>query len=361
MSEVTRLLIVNAGSSSLKLRVLDGDRLVDETDVADWDGEDTSALDEVLARSSVDAVVHRVVHGGQHYDRAVVVDDEVVSRLEALVPLAPLHQPRAMAMVRHTHKALPDAPTVACFDTAFHRSLPAAAATYALPAEWRERWGLRRFGFHGLSHSYAATRTAELTGRDDLRLVTCHLGAGASVCAVDRGRSVATSMGFTPVEGLVMATRSGSVDPGLLVWLLTEGGLSAEELGDGLVHRSGVLGLAGTDDLRRVVESRGTDQRAALAFDVYVDRLAGEIARMVVALGGLDAITFTGRVGERSAPVRAATVDRLAFLGIRIDAAGNESAEPDIVISPPDAAVAACVVESREDLSMAAEARALLQ
>jgi acetate kinase len=357
---VSRLLIVNAGSSSLKLRVLDAaDRPADEQDVSDWDGTDTSALDDLLSRVRPDAVVHRVVHGGPELDGAVLVDDDVVRRLEALVPLAPLHQPRALALLRHTQQALPDVPDIACFDTAFHHSLPAATSTYALPADWRERWGLRRYGFHGLSHQYVAGRTADLVRRDDLRVVTCHLGSGASVCAVDRGRSVDTSMGFTPVEGLVMATRSGSVDPGLLVWLLTEAGLSADDLGDALEHRSGLLGLAGTADLREIVEARDSDDRAALAFDVYVARLAGEIARTVTALGGLDALTFTGGVGERSAPVRAATAAKLAFLGIQLDPARNAAADP--VISPDGAPVTVCVVESREDVAMAHQARAVLQ
>jgi acetate kinase len=348
-----RLLIVNAGSSSLKLGLLDKDSTVDEVQVGDWSG-DADALEEFAARAGADAVVHRVVHGGD-YDGAVVVDDEVVRRLEDLVPLAPLHQPRALELIR----SLPSATNVACFDTSFHRSLPAAAATYALPGEWRDRWGLRRYGFHGLSHAYAARRTAELLDRDDLRLVSCHLGAGASVCAIDHGRSVDTSMGFTPVEGLVMATRSGSVDPGLLVWLLTEGGLSAGEVGDALEHRSGLLGLSGrSGDLREVLAA--DDEAARLAFDVYVHRLAGEIARMAAALRGLDAITFTGGVGEHSAVVRQAVADRLGWLGIRLDPHRNTDAEPDSVISAMPATVVASVVTSREDLEMARQATDLL-
>lgn len=348
-----RLLIVNAGSSSLKLRLLDKDSTLDEVQVEDWSG-DADALEEFAARAEADAVVHRVVHGGD-YDGAVVVDDEVVRRLEELVPLAPLHQPRALELIR----SLPSATSVACFDTSFHRSLPAAAATYALPGEWRDRWGLRRYGFHGLSHAYAARRTAELLGRDDLRLVSCHLGAGASVCAIDQGRSVDTSMGFTPVEGLVMATRSGSVDPGLLVWLLTEGGLSAGEVGDALEHRSGLLGLSGrSGDLREVLAA--DDEAARLAFDVYAHRLAGEIARMAAALRGLDTITFTGGVGEHSALVRQAVADRLGWLGIRLDPHRNTDAEPDSVISAMPATVEVCVVTSREDLEMARQAADLL-
>lgn len=328
------LLIVNAGSSSLKLRLLDPD---DQTDVDYWDG-DPRALDEFASRPGITAVVHRVVHGGDHFDGPVLVDDKVEQRIEALVQLAPLHQPRSLELIRHSRQLLPRASVVACFDTSFHRTLPPAAATYALPGDWRRRWGLRRFGFHGLSHAYVAGRCSELLGRDDLRLVSCHLGSGASVCAIDRGRSVDTSMGFTPVEGLVMATRSGSVDPGLLTWLLTDGGLTAAEVADGIEHRAGLLGLSEmSGDMREVLAGRDRgDERCALAFDVYVHRLAGEIARMRASLDRLDAIAFTGGVGEHSAQVRDAVCDRLGFQ------------------------VAVLVVPSREDLEMARQARALL-
>ncbi len=357
-----RLLVVNAGSSSLKLNVLDDDlAVVADTDVDEWDG-DTEPLDDLAKQAEADAVVHRVVHGGDDFSGPVVVDDQVERKLEALVPLAPLHQPRALALIRHTRASLPSAPTVACFDTAFHRSLPPAAATYALPAEWRKRWGVRRYGFHGLSHLYAARRTAELLGRSDLRLVSCHLGSGASVCAVELGRSVDTSMGFTPVDGLVMATRSGSVDPGLLVWLLVQGGLRAEDVGDALEHRSGLLGLSETSgDMRDVIAARDSgDSRAELAFDTYVHRLVGEIARMVAALNGIDAVTFTGGVGEHSPEVRREVCARLSWLGVRLDPHRNAEAEPDTVLSMARAPVEVCVVASREDLEMARQARDLL-
>ena len=345
-----RLLIVNAGSSSLKLRLLDGETVADERDVEDWPG-DTAPLAEFAASAHPDAVVHRVVHGGE-YDGAVVVDDEVVRRLAELVPLAPLHQPRALELI----DAVPAATTVACFDTSFHRSLPPAASTYALPGRWRERWGLRRYGFHGLSHAYVARRTAELLGREVPRLVSCHLGSGASVCAIQDGRSVDTSMGFTPVEGLVMATRSGSVDPGLIVWLLTEGGLSADEVGDALEHRSGLLGLTGrTGDLREIQDA--DDETSRVAFEVYVHRIAGEVARMVAALSGVDAITFTGGVGEHSEPVRRAVLDRLRWLGVDAAPAG----EPDTVLSASSSAVAVCLVTSREDLEMVRQTTELLR
>jgi len=354
------LLVVNPGSSSLKLRILDpDDALVDEADISDWDG-DPGRIDDLLGKA--DAVVHRVVHGGDSFDGPALVDDEVEDRIEELVPLAPLHQPKALKLIRHSRRS--DLPVVACFDTAFHRTIPEAAATYALPAEWRHRWNLRKFGFHGLSHSYVATRTASLLGRmpAELRLVSCHLGAGASVCAIGRGHSLDTSMGFTPADGLVMATRSGSVDPGLLIWLHTGGGLRAAEISNGIEHGAGLLGLSElSGDMRKVLAGRDEgDERCRLAFDVYVYRLAGEIARMAVALGGIDAIAFTGGVGEHSAEVRAAVCDRLAWLGVEINADGNNRGISDRDVSTPSSAVRVCVVTSREDLAMAAEARPLL-
>lgn len=349
-----RLLIVNAGSSSLKLRLLDGETVTDDRDVEDWFG-DTAPLEEFAASARPDAVVHRVVHGGD-YDGAVIVDDDVVRRLTELVSLAPLHQPRALELM----DAVPAATTIACFDTSFHRSLPAAASTYALPKQWRERWGLRRYGFHGLSHAYVARRAPELLGRDVARLVSCHLGSGASVCAIENGRSVDTSMGFTPVEGLVMATRSGSVDPGLLVWLLTEQKMPADELGDALEHRSGLLGLTGrTKDLREIQDAG--DETSRLAFDVYVHRIAGEVARMAAAMRGVDAIAFTGGVGERSATVRAAVLDRLGWLGVDTGAGGPTDPEPDAVLSTASSPVGVCVIASREDLEMARQAAGLLK
>ncbi|MEU0090599.1 acetate/propionate family kinase [Kribbella sp. NPDC006257] len=347
------LLIVNAGSSSLKLRVLsDKDEVLDEKDVSDWDGSP-----EPIDAMGGDVVVHRVVHGGERFDGPVVVDDEVEAAVEELVPLAPLHQPRALELIRHTRSG--DRRVVACFDTAYHRTIPAMAATYALPAEWRENFGLRKFGFHGLSHAYVARRVPEILGREVPRLVSAHLGAGASLCAIAEGRSVETTMGFTPLDGLVMATRSGSIDPGLLLWLQTSGGLSAEEIGDALEHRSGLLALSGrSGDLREVVAGlEGGDEDCRLAYETYVHRLVGEIARMTAALGGLDALAFTGGVGEHSAPLRAAVIRELGWLGITLDAESNESSAP--VISAAGG-VAACVLEAREDLTMAAEARELL-
>lgn len=318
------VLVVNAGSSSLRLSLVDGEGRVGASDhVSDWDGSDVSPLERFVAGlsggSSVGAVGHRVVHGGQDLLAPTVVTEEVVAQIRALVPLAPLHQERALAGLVAAQAAVPDVPHVACFDTAFHATIPAAAATYALPQEWRARWPLRRFGFHGLSHSYAAGEAARRLDRSDdasLRIVTCHLGAGASLCAVLGGRSVDTTMGFTPLEGLVMASRSGSVDPGLVLWLIEEAGLTPSDVRDQLEHASGLAGLAGTPDMGTVIERASTgDEAARLALDVYVHVLCREIAAMTAALGGLDALVFTGGVGENAAIVRDRTLLQVSYLG----------------------------------------------
>jgi acetate kinase len=292
-----------------------------------------------------------------------VVDAEVEQALRDLVDLAPLHQPKSLAALDAVSRALPELPAVACFDTAIHATLPPEAATFALPARWRERWGLRRYGFHGLSHAYASRRVGELIGRPlrDLRIVTCHLGAGASLAAVQGSRSVDTTMGFTPLDGLVMATRSGSVDPGLLLWLLTHRGVSADEMAEALEHEAGLTGLAGTPDMREILaRAAREDCDAQLAVDVYVHRLVAGVAAMAAALGGLDALVFTGGVGEGAPALRAAAAARLAFLGVVIDPAANESVVQDAVLSPPDAGVGTAVVRAREDLEIARQVRTLL-
>jgi acetate kinase len=357
-----RVLVVNAGSSSLRLRILD-DRLtvVVSRDLEVPDGRvDRQAVLEALAGlPEVDAVGHRVVHGGSWYSGAVRIDADVEARIGALRSLAPLHQDRALVGIEAVRCVYPDLPAVACFDTAFHAGLPVGAAAYALPADWVEQHGLRRFGFHGLSHAHVARTVGELTGCHHLRVVSCHLGAGASLAAIRAGHSVDTTMGFTPLDGLVMATRSGSVDPGLLLWLLREGDLSAEDLDTGLEHRSGLLGLSGTADMRVLLERDDDQARTALA--VYVHRLRGAIASMAAAMDGLDALAFTGGVGERAAPVRQAAGAGLGFLGVVVDEALNAQAVPDAEIGAPAASVRVFVIEAREDAEIARQVADLLR
>lgn len=312
----------------------------------------------------MDAVGHRVVHGGRAFTGPALVDAAVLEGIERLAALAPLHQPASIAGLRWFGEAFPDVAHVACFDTAFHAGLPAAAATYALPQAWRDRWDLRRFGFHGLSHAYATRRAAELLGRpvESLSIITCHLGAGASLAAVREGRVVDTTMGFTPLEGLVMATRSGSVDPGLILWLQAEAGLTAADVARGLEHESGLRGLAGSDDMRVVLDAAAAGQAdASLALEVYLHRLRAGIAAMAASLERLDALVFTGGVGEASAEVRARAIGPLGILGLAVDPRRNEADGGDREIGPDGAAgPRVLVVASREDLEIARQVRSLL-
>ncbi len=362
-----RVLVVNAGSSSLKLTLLDGeDRTLGAREIEALRGTPEAAeLRDALhgGLADADAVGHRIVHGGERFHGPVRVDAEVEAALRSLTDLAPLHQPKSLAALDAVTAELPGRPAVACFDTAFHAGLPASASTYALPREWRERWSIRRYGFHGLSHAWIARRAPELLGRPaaGLRLVSCHLGAGASLCAIDGGRSIDTTMGFTPLEGLVMATRSGTVDPGLLLWLLEPGRLALDELADALEHGSGLKGLAGTADMREVLERAGAgDAAGVLALDVYVHRLRAGIAAMAAALGGLDALVFTGGVGERSPSVRARAVEGLGFLGVAVDEGRNAEVVGDGDVTGGAAEARVLVVGAREDLEIARQVREVL-
>ncbi len=362
------ILIVNAGSSSLKLRLLGADDEVFERVnlPAIADPSDIDQLAGVLRKfPAVQAAGHRVVHGGAEFRESVLVTGEVLERLRALSDLAPLHNPAALAGLDVMRAAAPGIPNVACFDTAFHASLPPAAATYAVPRQWTEEWGIRRYGFHGLNHAYTSRRVAELLSRpaEELRIVSCHLGAGASLAAVAGGRSVDTTMGFTPMEGLVMATRSGSVDPGALIYVQRHRGLTVGEVERVLDEESGIRGLSGRSaDMRVVEQAAGEgDPRAKLALDVYVHRLRAGIAAMAASMGGLDVLAFTGGVGEGSAYVRAAAVAGLAFLGLRLDPDRNAGdIGTDIELSPEDARVQVLLVHAREDLQIAREVRAVL-
>jgi len=363
-----QILVVNAGSSSVKLRVLDdADDLVASRDLP---REEPSALAASLStiledHPGVAAIGHRVVHGGSAFEEPVLLDDRADATLEALADLAPLHNPIGLAAVRALRSMRPDLPQVACFDTAFHAHMPAKASTYAIPRSWREQWNIRRFGFHGLSHSWASRRAGTLLGRprEDLRLVTAHLGAGASLAAVAFGRSVDTTMGFTPMDGLVMATRSGSVDPGLVLWVQRHGGLSADQVLDALENDSGLRGLwGGSGDLRGVIAAMdGGDPAAALAYEVYVYRIQAGFAAMCAAMGGIDGLVFTGGAGEAASRLRADTCKGLGFLGVRIEASINDGREGDGLVSPGRVAPAVVVVQAREDLEIAGHVRLLLR
>ncbi|MBV8201491.1 MAG: acetate/propionate family kinase [Acidobacteria bacterium] len=368
-----RAMVLNAGSSTLKWSVLEvpgGPRLVADGTV-EWHGfaperqaEQVQAVlrDHAEARA-VEAVGHRVVHGGAAFRGPVRITPAVRQALAALVEIDPLHTPAALAGIDAVTTAAPQLPQVAAFDTSFHATLPEAAACYPVPWEWTERYGLRRYGFHGLSVSYAAGRVAGLLGATPGRLLVCHLGSGCSLTAVAGGKSVDTSMGLTPLEGVMMATRSGSVDPGLLLYLERHGGLGRDELEDGLQHRSGLAGVSGAGaDLRQVLAAAaGGSRRAALAYDLFVHSLVRTAGAMIAVLGGLDALVLTGGIGEHSAKLRADLLARLAFAGVRLDPAANQAASGDQEISPAGALVRVFTITAREDLAVLRELLGVLQ
>jgi len=361
-----RVLVLNAGSSSLKLSLVDEDDHVlfdREFEVAEGRLDESHLAGAVRSVEGIEAIGHRVVHGGRRYPASVRIDGDVIRYLVTITDLAPLHLPAALAGIAAAREVLPRVAAVACFDTAFHSRMPSAASTYAIPEEWRERFGIKRYGFHGFSHSYAARRAAEMLGRSphELRAVTCHLGAGASLAAVRGGRSVDTTMGFTPLEGLVMATRSGTIDPGILLYLARHAGLTEPDLTEALDRSGGLLGLAGTGDMREILNRIADgDDAAELAFDVYVHRLRGLIAAMAAAMNGLDALVFTGGVGENAPQVRAAAVQGLRFLGLEIDPTLNASPGVDSDLSGPGAHVPTLVVKAHEDIEVAREVRKVL-
>jgi acetate kinase len=370
-----RVLVLNPGSSTLKAAVLEPpdrtplvsvevERGADASRLGDADGAVARALAAIaregVAADGIRAVGYRVVHGGSRFREPVLVDDAVVAAIHELAPLAPLHNPVAAATIRAGRTAVPAAAHVATFDTAFHASLPDDAIRYAVPARWAETWGVRRYGFHGLSVEWATRRTAELLERSvaELGLVVAHLGSGCSVTAVEAGRSMDTSMGMTPLEGLVMGTRAGSLDPGILLLLLREGRLSVEDLAEDLDHRAGLLGLSGRSaDVREllVAEADG-DEAARLALAVFVRRAAAGIAAGATAVGRLDAILFTGGIGEHSGPIRRRILGRLAALGVDAGRAAESGAPEWVLESRTGPAVV--VVRAREDIVIAEAAAA---
>jgi acetate kinase len=377
-----RVLVLNAGSSSLKASVIDDGETLHRTNVS-W-GDDASrttgrdaALSDVvhaltgadIAVASIEAVGHRVVHGGRMFLAPVLLGASSLESLAALGDLAPLHNDVALETIRAAQRALSSIPHVACFDTAFHATLPKAVARYPVPESWSTEWGIRRFGFHGLSVEWSVRRAGELLGRrpSELNVVVAHLGSGCSVTAVRGGHSVATSMGFTPLEGLMMGTRAGSVDPGILLYLLRTERTSLDELEDALQHRSGLLGVSGrTADVRQLeAAAEAGDARARLAIEMFVQRAAAGIAAAAVSLPRLDALVFTGGIGENAGRVRATIVDRLAVLGIQPIASIETGADRVLPENPGSRAIdgsgpPVIRVEAREDLVIAAAATGIV-
>lgn len=388
-----RVLALNCGSSSVKSALIDTalDRRLQEMHVENVGSDHArlhvgdsvreltagvdlpAAVDELLAAygqldSSPEAVVHRVVHGGEKFRDPIRLNDSVLDEIEQLNHLAPLHNPPALAAIRRALVALPDVPHFAVFDTAFHATLPDHAREYALPGDVRHRFGIRRFGFHGINHAHVAQSVAASLKRDlsALRIISCHLGNGASVTAIDGGRSVDTSMGMTPLEGLVMGTRAGDVDPGVLLQLRREGHLDADELDDLLNKRSGLKGLAGTNDMRDIERRAAAgDKDCSLAIAMYVHRVRKYIGAYAAAMGGVDAIAFTAGVGEHSSLIRHRCSEQLEFMGALLDAARNDalkltSSAPIAAFNAAASRVHLLAVRADEELAMARATAAAL-
>ncbi len=391
-----KILVCNAGSSSLKFSLFEaeGELLLAEGGI-DWTTKPTRLVfrrtghqeirEELKLEKHADAVVrilddlragpspalrtledlravgHRVVHGGERYTAAVRITPEVKRVIGELSELAPLHNPASLDGITAVEQVLPRVPQVAVFDTAFHATLSEAARTYPVPQKWTREWGMRRYGFHGLSHSYCTGRAAEMIGQRDLRLVIAHLGNGASVSAVHNGMCVDTSMGFTPLEGLMMGTRSGTIDPGMLVHLLRHKGLDVNELDHALNYESGLLGVSGiSSDMRQVLSARQDNPNARLAIDVYVHRIKQTVGAMAATLGGVDALVFTAGVGEHAAEIRKRVCENLNYLGLEIDRTANETCKPDADVAKPPSAARILVIATREDLTIMRETRQLV-
>jgi acetate kinase len=318
----------------------------------------------IQSPGQIDAVGHRIVHGGREFRESALITPEILKAIYRLAEIAPLHNRAEVRGIRLVQQVLGPVPQFAVFDTAFHRDLPPEAAVYPGPYDWFEQ-GIQRYGFHGINHRYCAERTAALLGKDlaSLRLITCHLGNGCSLAAIRGGRSIDTTMGFTPLEGLMMGSRSGSVDPGILIHLMRKQGFTADRL-DALLNReSGLLGLSGlSSDMREVLAAKAQGHaRSQLAFDVFIHRLRASIGAMLASLGGLDALVFTAGIGENSPEVRAAACEPFAYLGLRLDPARNAQPENGGDVAAADSAVRVLVLHAQEDWAIARECERLLQ
>ena len=367
-----RILVINAGSSSVKFGVFEGGEHVFKHSLDGLEHIEPALekIPSILKENTYedfDAIGHRIAHGGEAFLESCLIDSQVISAIESCVPLAPLHNPPNLAGIRIAQKTWPDLPQVAVFDTAFHQTMPQKAITYAVPQEWRDL-GLRRYGFHGTSHKYVMQRVAEELSKspEDLKIISCHLGNGASICAIDRGASVDTSMGMTALEGLVMGTRSGDVDPGLFAFLHRTQGLTADQIEKSLYSESGLKALAGSNDMR-VIEDKAADgdKIAQLALDIYAYRVRKYIGAYTAAMGGVDVLAFTGGIGEHSASMRKRTCEGLDFMGLDFDEKKNAAVKLEGFEAPQiqkdNAKVKVIVTQTREQWMIAREAENILR
>jgi acetate kinase len=393
------ILVLNAGSTSLKFGLFaehadesllagsidwaSGDRhaatlslrmnavppLTRQVDVPDDHAAALAAIDAVVVAvrehpaqlGQIDAVGHRVVHGGTEYSQSALIDQRVKQAIDRMSAVAPLHNPPALEAIRAAEAALPGTPQVAVFDTAFYAELPARAHVYPLPYSWYTDWGVRRFGFHGISHQYCSARAAEMLDRPlaSLRIISCHLGGGCSAVAIQDGKPRATTMGFTPLEGLMMGSRPGSLDPGILLYVQRNCGLTLAQIDDALNHDSGLLGISGISPDLAPIEAAAAqgNPRAKLALEMFVERVRAAIGGLAVTLGGIDVLSFTDRIGENSATLRTLACDGLECLGVRLDPAKNAACRADLDVALPESAARILVLHTREELMIAREAR----
>ena len=365
-----RTLVVNAGSTNVKLSVLDGEA---ERFATTIEGQSpakavASGLDQVRAAGllPVEAVGHRVVHGGPEFTAGVRITDEVVAKLAALNDLAPLHNPPALEALAEAREQFPDVPHVAAFDTAFHNTMGEAAKTYPVPWQWTTDWGVRKYGFHGLSHAYCSRRAAEMTGRvgdPTFKVVVAHLGGGSSLSAVAGGSCFDTTMGFTPLDGVMMGSRCGGIDPGIIPHVMRHHGLTVEQVEHALNKESGLLGVSGvSSDVREVRKAfEAGNPRAALALEMFVSRIQSAIGAMAVAVNGMDALVFTGGIGEHDAKTRELVCLGLGFLRAIIDPRANTTCVPDAEVSANNAKVRILVIHTREDVTIVREVENVLK
>ncbi len=396
-----KVLVINCGSSSLKYQLIDADsdkvmakglcerigiegsnfeykkdggektsRLIEMKDHKDAVSVVISALTEpetgvIKSLDEIDAVGHRVVHGGEHFNKAVLINDEVIKAIEDVSDLAPLHNPGALIGIRACMELMPRLKQTAVFDTAFHQTMGPEAYIYAIPYEYYEKYKVRRYGFHGTSHAYVSERTAKILGKDikDIKTVVCHLGNGASISAVDRGRCVDTSMGLTPLEGLIMGTRSGDIDPAVITYLMRKENLTGQEVIDILNKKSGVLGLTGiSSDFRDIAKAEAEgNEKAKMALGAYALRVAKYIGAYAAAMNGIDAIAFTAGIGENDGGIRKRVCDYLGFLGVRLNDEENEKGSDERVISEKGTKPAVLVVPTNEELSIALQTLELVR
>lgn len=396
-----KVLVINAGSSSLKYKLIDmdteavmakglcerigidgsklthtpenADKVVIEKDMPNHSVAIKLVLDALTDKdhgviadmSEISAVGHRLVHGGEFFSGSVLITDEVKKAVEKCNPLAPLHNPANLTGVAACEEAMPGVPNVGVFDTAFHQTMPAKSYMYGIPYEYYEKYKIRRYGFHGTSHNYVSHRVAEMMGKpiEDLKIITCHLGNGSSIAAVDGGKVVDTSMGLTPLEGLVMGTRSGSIDPAIIPFLVKNEGISAEEVDNILNKKSGVFGVSGVSSDFRDLDAAAAEgnERAALALDMFIHSVKGYIGRYASVMGGVDVITFAGGVGENSADTRSKILEGQEFLGIEIDLAKNKVRGEEAEISTPSSKVKVFIVPTDEELTIARDTKKIIE